>query len=115
MSTYLDIFVNFSIEIDEHDKWNDPENNESAPVEVHGVERRSSHFCRFEVKGVVQRFVGYRVTGIVVNNGGFKEPWKQNHSIYRKLYMNKNVVVIFKKNYSLTVRKIFSGKSIDFE
>jgi hypothetical protein len=74
----LDIFVDFSIKIDEHDEWNNSEDNESAPVKVHCIDRRSSHFGWFKMESVVQCFVRHWVEGVVVNHGGFKEPKETN-------------------------------------
>ena len=69
----LDILVNLSVEIDEHDEGDDAEDDEPAPVEVHGVERSRPHLGRLQVNGVVDRLVRHRIADVVVDDRGLKE------------------------------------------
>ena len=60
------------------DEW-DPElwhaeDDEPAPVEVHGVEGRGPHLGRLQVDLIVERLVRGRVLVVAVDDGGLEEP-----------------------------------------
>ena len=72
--SYLDIFVDFCVQVDEHDEGDDAEDDEPAPVEVHGVEGRGPHLGRLQVDLIVERLVRGRVLVVAVDDGGLEEP-----------------------------------------
>jgi hypothetical protein len=69
----LNVLVDLSVEIDEHDEGDDAEDDEPAPVEVHGVEWSRPHLGRLQVHGVVDRLVRHGIADVIVDDRGLEE------------------------------------------
>ena len=72
----LNSLVDLRVQVDEHDEGDDAQDDQTAPVEVGGVERRRAEVSGHEdgLVGAGDRLVGGRVDVVVVLHLGLEEP-----------------------------------------